>query len=108
MVYKRNAREYELAIQCFYYSHECNIINSNNSSKLYSYVNSKLSITSSIPPLMKTDRSLAITDGDECNVLNDYFASVFTIDNGVLPIFHPKVTCVQAYQQVEFTHSKVL
>ena len=39
---------------------------------------------------------------------NDYFASVFTIDNGVLPVFHPKDSCVQAYQQVEFTHSKVL
>ena len=42
------------------------------------------------------------------NAMNDYFASVFTIDNGVLPVFHPKVSCVQAYQQVEFTHSKVL
>ena len=79
MVYKKIAREYELAIQSFYDSHECNIINSNNLSKLYSYVNSKLSHTSSIPPLMKTDGSLAINDRDKCNVLNDYFASVFTI-----------------------------
>ena len=57
---------------------------------------------------MKTDGSLAINDREKCNVLNDYFASVFTIDNGVLPVFHPEVSCVQAYQQVEFTHSKVL
>ena len=57
---------------------------------------------------MKTDGSLAINDCDKCNVLNDYFASVFTIDNGVLPVFHPKVSCVQAYQQVEFTHSNAL
>ena len=108
MVYKKIAREYELVIQSFYDSHECNVINSNNLSILYSCVNSKLSHTSSIPPLMKTDGSLAINDRDKCNVLNDYFASVFTIDNGVLPVFHPKVSCVQAYQQVEFTHSKVL
>ena len=85
VVYKIIAREYELAIQSFYDSLECNIINSNNLSKLYSYVNSKLSHTSSIPPLMKTDGSLAINDHDKCNVLNDYFASVFTIDNGVYP-----------------------
>ena len=108
VVYKKIAREYELAIQSFYDSHECNIINSNNLSKLYSYVTSKLSHTSSIPPLMKADGSLAINDRDKCNVLNDYFASAFTIDNDVLPVFHPKVSCVQAYQQVEFTHSKVL
>ena len=38
----------------------------------------------------------------KCNVLNDYFASVITIYNGVFPVFHPKVSCVQAYQQVEF------
>ena len=57
---------------------------------------------------MKTDGSLAINDRDKCNVFNDSFASVFTIDNGVLPVFHPNVSCVQAYQQVEITHSKVL
>ena len=34
VVYKKIAREYELAIQSFYDSHECNIINSNNLSKL--------------------------------------------------------------------------
>ena len=33
---------------------------------LYSYVNSNLSHTSSIPPLMKTDGSLAINDRDKC------------------------------------------
>ena len=66
-----------------------NIINSNNLSKLYSYVNSKLNHTSSIPPLMKTDGSLAITDRDKCNVLNDYFASVFTIDNENRQLFVP-------------------
>ena len=76
---------------------------------IHMLIHAKLNHTSSIPPLMKTDGSLAITDRDKCNVLNDYFASVFTIDNGVLPIFHPKVSCVQAYQQVvEFTYSKVL
>ena len=52
---------------------------------------------------MKADGSLAINDRDKCNVLN-----AFTIDNDVLPVFHPKVSCVQAYQQVEFTYSKVL
>ena len=57
---------------------------------------------------MKTDGSLAINDRDKCNVFNDSFASVFTIDNGVLPVFHPNVSCIQAYQQVEITHSKVL
>ena len=49
------------------------------------YADSKLSHISSVPPLMKADGSLAITDPDRCNVFNAYFASVFTKGNGVLP-----------------------
>ena len=62
---------------------------------------------STVPPLMKTDGSLAITDPDNCTVFNAYFASVFTTDNGVLPVFHLKDSCHQEYQQAEFTHCKV-
>ena len=36
-----------------------------------------------------------------------YFASVFTTDNGVFPVFHLKDSCHQEYQQAEFTNYKV-
>ena len=53
-------------------------------SSFYSYVNSKLT---SIPPLVDSNYNLAVSDHDKCIVLNDYFASVFTTDDGLLPVF---------------------
>ena len=106
--YNKIAKEYELAVKSFYDYRESYVINSNDLSKLYSYVNMKLCHTLSIPPLMKSDGSLATMDYDKCNVFNDYFSSVFTTDNGVLPIFHPAVSSIQVSQQVEFTYDNVI
>ena len=94
-------------VHSFYQSHERNIIRSNHLSRLYSYVNSKLAHLSTVPPLIKTDGSLATTDPDKCNVFNAHFASVFTTDNGVFPVFHLQDSCHQEYQQAKFTHYKV-
>ena len=92
VVYKKIARVYTNlhAVQSFYESHEQNIIRSNNLSRLYSYVNSKLPHISTVPPLIKTNGSLATTDPDKCNVFNAYFASVFTTANGVFPCLPSK------------------
>ena len=96
VVYKKIARVYtNFAVQSFYESHEQNLIRSNNLSRLYSYVNSKLPHISTVPPLIKTNGSLATTDPDKCNVFNAYFASVFTTANGVFPAFHLKDSCHQ-------------
>ena len=54
-------------------------------SSFYSYVNSKLATSQSIPPLVESNNKLAVSNHDKCIVLNDYFASVFTTDD-LLPI----------------------
>ena len=66
-------------------------------SKLYvhwalcSYINSKLNHSGGIPPLQKEDGSFALSDKDKCHLLNQYFASVFTKDDGILPSFPSRI-----------------
>ena len=86
VVYKKIAREYKLAVQSFYESHDRNIIRSNNLSRLYLYVTSKLAHLSTVPPLIKTDGSVATTDPDKCNVFNAYFALQFSLQIMVSPL----------------------
>ena len=49
-----------------------------NSKGFWKYINSKLSRTSGISPLLKPDGSLTDTDDEKAHVLNDFFTSVFT------------------------------
>lgn len=54
---------------------------------LFRYTNSKLSIRQHIPLLKTGDGETVTADVDKANVLNQYFASVFTIDDHQLPPF---------------------
>ena len=40
--------------------------------------------TTCIPPLIDSNDNLAVSNHDKCTVLNDYFASVFTADDGLI------------------------
>ena len=64
---------------------EYKVINSNNKSLFYKYVNSRCSSHNGISPLIKDDNSYASIDYDKAVLLNDQFTSVFTNDNGIIP-----------------------
>ena len=81
------SRQYEATVNTFLTAQEERIIYSRNISRLYSYVKSKLNHPGGIPPLQKEDDSFALSDKDKCDLLNQYFASVFTKDDGILPSF---------------------
>ena len=63
--------------------HEKKIVNNikSNPKQFWKYVQNKLKSTSGISPLDKKDGEKAISDEDKANVLNDFFASVFTKEN---------------------------
>ena len=50
-------------------------------------MNSKLATSQSIPPLVESNNKLVVSNHDKCIVLNDNFASVFTTDDDLLPVF---------------------
>ena len=63
----------------------------NSKAKFYGYVKSQTSVCNSIPCLKRQDGSLAFTDYEKACEFNEYFASVFVRDNGILPAF--STTC---------------
>ena len=78
-------------------------------SSFYSYVNSKRTTSQCIPPLIDSNDNLAVSNHDfKCTVLNDYFASVFTADDGLLPEFVPHLSENKSLNCVLFSFDKVL
>ena len=64
---------------------EFSVINSRNSKCFFNYVNKKLHSCSTSGPLINADGTKCIDDSKKRNILNDFFASVFTNDNGNMP-----------------------
>jgi hypothetical protein len=75
------------AIIDFDIMNEEKIIKANNLGAFYRYINNKLSHGNGIAPLFDTNGNLITSEIEKANLLNDYFKSVFTIDNGLLPEF---------------------
>ena len=106
--YKHFARKYDMAVKEFILSQENNVLTKKSLSSFYSYANSKLSTSQCIPPLIDSNDILAVSNHDKCTVLNDYFASVFTADDGLLPEFVPRLSKNKSLNCVLFPFDKVL
>ena len=52
--------------------------------KFYCYINSKLSCKSGIAPLLDNNGKFVFDNIEKANLLNNYFASVGTVDNNVV------------------------
>ena len=97
-----------MAVKEFILSQENNVLKKKSLSFFYSYVNSKLTTSQCIPPLIDSNDNLAVSNHDKCTVLNDYFASVFTADDGLLPEFVPRLSENKSLNYLLFPFDKVL
>ena len=61
------------------------IVNSNNLGTFYKHVNKNLVHKSGIGPLKNADGNLVLDNIDKAELLNAYFVSICTIDNGLRP-----------------------
>ena len=90
---RRKSKHKEISKQCvdavnkFHSDKELRLIDKGNLGSFYKYVNSKTSYKSGVAPLKKPDGSLAYDDLDKANLLNEFFSSVFTKDDGNVPYF---------------------
>ncbi|MFZ2539529.1 MAG: reverse transcriptase family protein, partial [Oscillospiraceae bacterium] len=89
--YSDIAKQCKTAIFDYDLKKEKKIIESNNIGSFYKYVNSKLSSRSGIPPLINSEGRIHIDDSEKASLLSDYFASVFTTDNGIAPEFPSRI-----------------
>jgi hypothetical protein len=90
-IYAQQANYCKALIFDFEKSKEIEVVNSANLGKFYRYVNKKLSCSSGIGPLRSSSGALITNDAEKSTILNDFFGSVFTFDNGLLPDFIRRV-----------------
>lgn len=64
---------------------EKKVINSNNAGSFYKFVNSKLACKKGVGALKSSCGKTVTEDKARADLLNDYFSSIGTLDNGVLP-----------------------
>ena len=88
---RKIAHECKMAILNFDAQREVKIIEVNNLGAFYKFVNNKLNNHCGIAPLSDASNNFIFSDIEKANLLNDYFQSVFTQDDGSLPRF-PKRT----------------
>ena len=82
MTYSRCANKCKRLIHKYNIKNESSVINSRNSKCFFNYVNKKLHSCSTSEPLINADGTKCIDDSKKSNILNDFFASVYTNDNG--------------------------
>ena len=85
--YKQIAKECCDAILKFDIDRENRMLQTNNLGVFYKFVNNKLNNRSGIAPLKDAHGNLLMNDDEKAVLLNIYFHSAFTIDNGTLPNF---------------------
>jgi hypothetical protein len=88
--HKRAYKEFTIkckeAIDSLHREKELQLINDNNVGMFYKYVNKKLGRSKSNHPVTDPVTNVLITDDTKiANLFNNYFGSVFTEDDGLLP-----------------------
>jgi len=91
------------AISAYYRSKEIDVISSNNIGSFYKYVNNCLSHKGRIPSLKRADGSMANTDMEKAELLQQRFKSVFVSDNCCNPVMDRLVNSNVHLSDVDFT-----
>lgn len=88
--YRKAATISRCKIRKCLYECESNILKSNNVKKFYNYINSKFKSKPCIDTIVNSDDILITDDFGKAEEFNNYFSSVFSIDNGLSPNFPPR------------------
>ena len=71
------------------------LMNKNNSTEFFRYMRRNIAPKIEVPCLKATDGTCATTDAKKCEMFSDHFSSVYTNDDGTLPVFdHPNLNSI--------------
>jgi len=87
---------------------EQSVINSANLGNFYRYVNGRLSCKSGVGPLKTGSGEVIVSDVEKAEVLNKYFTSVFTVDNGIFPDFGRRVDKNIFINEIDFFSADIV
>ena len=86
---------------------EQKVIERNNAGCFYRFVNNKLSCKRGLGALSDNKGGVIVSDAERADLLNNYFSSVCTTDNGTMPTVERSVPADVEIESIEFTPSKV-
>jgi hypothetical protein len=101
--YKFLKKKCDEAIAKFMRDKEERLISNGNLGSFYRYVNDKLTFKSGVSVLKDANGVLLSDDLAKAERLGEYFSSVFTDDNGILPHVNKQVNDNTALNNVDFT-----
>lgn len=67
------------------------LIKKDNLGSFYRFINKQLSSKSGIGPLKSSANNIVTNDCEKAKMFSNYFSSVFTSDDGVVPVFNQRV-----------------
>ena len=105
--YKHLVYECREAIKDYERSQEANILESQNISAFYRFVNRRLHNSRPAPVLIKGDGLPVHTDLDKAELFNSYFNSLNVNDNGILPDFPTRVKSDMKLDDIQFSAVKL-
>jgi len=87
---------------------ETSVVNQSNLGAFYRFINKRMSCKSGVGPLKSVSGSLMTADHDKATILNNYFCSVFTLDDGSSPTFNRRVANNVSMNRIDITPNDVL
>jgi hypothetical protein len=87
---------------------ELRIIDANNLGAFYSYVNKRISHRNGIGALTESSGNVVVDSQQKANMFNEYFASVGTVDNDIIPVCHAVDVNDKELETVDFNAGNVL
>ena len=105
--YKRLVHECREATRDYERSQEASILESQNISAFYRFINRRLHNSRPAPVLLKDDGLPVHTGLDKAELFNSYFNSVNVNDNGILPDFPTRVNSDMKLDDVQFSAEKL-
>ena len=86
---------------------ETRVLDVDNIGAFYKFANKRLGNKTGISPLYDESGKLILDDCGKANLLNNYFSSVGTVDNGVLPSVDTSSPSTRKLQLIVFTETNV-
>ena len=102
-LYKQAEKDCSWAIKAYQSAKELQLLRRNNIGEFYKFINDKFSNNVKINNIKHTNGSFVNDDYMKCQVFNDFFASVFTQDNGETPAVTSRVPSSTKLSSISFT-----
>ncbi len=106
-LYSDCCKDFAVQVKAYARRQEEKCLRRGNVGQFYKFANSKLKLNKGIAPLKRSDGSITDCDVEKCNLLNEYFVSVFTVDDNEQCDFKRRVPIGVEKNHITITPNRV-